>query len=234
VIPDVFPQSRLGNAQALEQGLGNVIAQQDGNAAANRAAQGILAFTRGRWGEAGTLLRTLFDDGDEPDSFGRWMILACALETDRGDKQAGAAYRAIRARYAQFPEYWYRGARAFSGAIAAEYAERCVALASSGPFAAECRDILASFAGLKPGDGALLKSKSEIEDVISRSVSLGDPELLSPLMPLISLPENPYTVYALGALRALASVPQFRNYFSALAAGSTGRLAERLAYICRG
>jgi hypothetical protein len=224
---------------ALETGLGNVLALgESGNAdagrAATRTAEGILAFTRGQWDEAATILGSLFDEREDPDGFARWMILAAALEIDREDRQAGAAYRAMRARYAQFPEFWYRGARAFAGAIGAEYAERCIGLAPDGPFAAECRDILARFAGLAGGDGLHLKSKFEIEALISRSLSEGKPEMLAPLMPLISLPDNPYTFYAVGALRALAAVPQYRDYFNGMASGSGGRLAERLAYICRG
>jgi hypothetical protein len=224
----------------LEEGLGNVLAlrenggDEDAMRIAAHTAEGILAFMRGQWDEAAGILRPLFDEREEPDGFSRWMILACTLEKDRGDKQAGAAYRAMRSRYAQFPEYWYRGARAFAGVIGADYAERCIGLAPDGPFAGECRNILAVFAGLENGDGSLLRSKLEIEDIISRALSLGNPEILAPLMPLISLPDNPYTVYAVGALRALAAVPQYRDYFNGMASGSGGRLAERLAYICRG
>jgi hypothetical protein len=222
--------------QTLEQGLLNVLAlkKTGGEEAAVRTAEGIFAFTRGQWAEAEKTLGPLFDESEEPDGFVRWMVLVCALEQNRDDRQAGAAYRAIRARYGQFPEYWYRGARIFTGAIAAEYAEQCISLVPNGPFAGECRNILASFAGLKKEDGSFLKSKLEIEDIISRSLGQGDPEILSPLIALIALPDNPYTIYALGALRALAAAPKYRDYFSSLASGSEGRLAERLAYICRG
>jgi hypothetical protein len=143
-------------------------------------------------------------------------------------------YGAIRARYAKFPEYWYRGARAFQGLPAAEYAEQCINLAPSGAFAGECRIILAAAAGLQPEHSVSLRSKSEIEESVSLSLNRGNPEALAALMPLLSLPENPYTVYAVGALRALAALPKFRDYFSGLAETSSGRLAERLAYICRG
>jgi hypothetical protein len=220
--------------EALEEGLGNVLALDDGGMATVRTAEGILAFKRGQWEEAAGILGSLFDGRKEPDGFAQWMILVCALEKSREDRQAGAAYRAIRSRYALFPEYWYRGARAFTGAIGAEYAERCIGLAPGGPFAGECRDILAVFAGLAREDGVFLKSRFEIEELISRSLSQGNPESLAPLVPLMSLPDNPYTIYALGALRALAAVPVFRDYFSGLAASSGGRLAERFAYISRG
>jgi hypothetical protein len=221
--------------EALETGVNNVLALEgkDVEETALNAARGILAFTRGRWDDAEKMLLPLFVD-EEPDGFARWMILACALERNSGNRQAASSYRSIRARYAKFPEYWYHGARAFSGLLAAEYAEQCIVLAPAGPFAAECRALLAASAGLKPGDGAALKSRAEIEALVSRSVAEGDPLVLEPLMPLIALPENPYTVYAVGALRALASVPRFRDYFSGRASRSAGRLAERLGYICRG
>jgi hypothetical protein len=220
---------------AVDQGLRNVAALGEGGASAGAAlaASGILAFVRGDWDEAAGILRGCFDPREEPDGFAQWLLLVCALERDKGDRQASAAYRAIRARYTRFPEYWYRGARAFSASVAAEYAEYCISLAPQGPFAAECRNILAVHAGLRAEDGASLRSKLEIEDIISRSVGREDPEILSDLLPLIGLPDNPYTVYAVGALRALVSVPRFREYLSARAGSSRGRLAERLAYICR-
>jgi hypothetical protein len=118
--------------------------------------------------------------------------------------------------------------------ISLEYAEICINLAPFGPFAAECRRILASSSGLKPEDGPSIKSKNEIEWLISQAVNTGNPLVLEQLMPLVSLPENPYTVYAIGALKSLSAVPLFRNYFDELAVQSKGRLADRLAYICRG
>jgi hypothetical protein len=213
----------------LEQGLGNALAL-DGEP--SKAAKGFLAFVHEQWAEAGAALKPLFTNA-EPDSFAQWTILSCCLEQDRGDRQSAASYRAIRARYEKFPEYWYRGARAFSGDIAAEYAERCIGLAPAGPFAEECRAIMASHNGLKAKDFSSLRSRLEIENMITESVNQSDPQLLGPLMPLISLPENSYTVYAVGALRALAAVPKFRDYFQNLASNSSGRLAERLNYICR-
>jgi hypothetical protein len=193
-----------------------------------------MAFIEGRWKEAEALLGPRFEDDEEPDGFARWLLLACALEQNSGARKTGAAYGAIRARYTSFPEYWYRGARFFSGALAAEYAERCISLAPEGPFAGECREILAAAAGLEPRDGAALKSRMEIEELLSRAVSGNDPELLSGLLPLISLPDNSYTVYAIGALQALAMAPRFGDYLEALGKKSSGRLAERLRYICRG
>jgi hypothetical protein len=222
--------------EALIQGIENVYALREGgmSGAALQAAGGILAFEHEDWAGAEGILSGLIGDSAEIDGFARWMLLVCALQQNRDSPQAAETYRAIRARYAQFPEYWYRGARFFSGAAAANYAERCVGLAPEGPFAAECRGILAAFAGLKKEDGPSLKTRTEIEAVISRSVSQGNPEMLAALIPLISLPDNPYTVYAVGALRALSAAPLFRDFFSVRAASAKGRLAERLSYICRG
>jgi hypothetical protein len=217
----------------LEKGLLNLLDANNDEAVITAAKAG-LAFARERWAEASVALVPLFDELEEPDGFGRWMILVCALEKDREDRRAAAAYKAIRARYVQQPEYWYRGARAFSGNIAGEYAENCINLSPQGPFTGECRSILASLAGLKSEDGAALKTKTEIEAIISTSVNSGNPQILDSLFPLIGLPDNPYTVYAVGALRALTSVPKYRDFFNGQAAAAKGRLAERLSYICRG
>jgi len=219
--------------EELEKGLLNLLAAKSDEVVAS-AANAVLAFSHEQWNMAAAGLEPLFNETEEPDSFGRWMILVCALEQNREDRRAGAAYKAIRARYVQFPEYWYRGARAFSGIAAAEYAENCVNSAPQGPFANECRNMLAAFSGLKSEDGTALKTKTEIETVITFSVNSGNPEALDSLLPLIGLPDNPYTVYAVGALRALTAVPKFRDYFNKQAAVSKGRLAERFSYICRG
>ena len=224
-----------GNIQKadLEQGLLNVLALSTEDAV-TRAAGAILAFTQEKWTQAQAALDPLFMEQEEPDGFGRWMLLVCQLEKNREDRQAAAAYRAIRARYAQFPEYWYRGARAFSGVVAADYAERCIGVAPQGPFATDCRAMLAAISGLKKEDSQSLKTKLEIDEAVTRSINQGDPGILDALIPLISLPDNPYTIYAVGALRALASVQKYKDFFNEKAAVSKGRLAERLVYICRG
>jgi hypothetical protein len=217
----------------IEHGLSNLLAMKNEETVVN-AANAILAFEKEQWATASTGLVKLFDQYDEPDSFASWMILVCALEKDSEDRRSAAAYKAIRARYAQFPEYWYRGARAFSGILSAEYAENCINTSVQGPFANECRKIIATFTGIKAEEGSSIKTKKEIESIITESVNAGNPQLLDPLLPLIGLPENPYTVYAVGALRALTSVPRFKEYFNTQAGVSSGRLAERLSYICRG
>jgi len=226
--------------EELENGILNVLAVSS-DETVNAAANATLTFIRGQWDEAGAGLQPLFShlELDEPDGFGRWMLLVCTLElsareTNNEDRRAAAAYRSIRARYAQFPEYWYRGARAFSGVIAAEFAENCINLASQGPFADECRFIIAVHVGLKIEDGSSIKTRREIDAIISQAVNSASPQLLEPLLPLISLSDNPYTTYAVGALRTLAGVPRFRDYFSVQAAAARGRLAERLSYISRG
>jgi len=219
--------------EEIEQGLLNLLDSKR-DEAVTAAANAILAFSREQWDDASAGLERLFDQFEEPDSFGSWMILVCALEKNCEDRRSGSAYKAIRARYAQFPEYWYRGARAFSGVVAAEYAENCINSSPQGPFAAECRKILAAHTGLNIEDGLSIKTKREIEAVISQSVNTGNPQLLDSLLPLIGLPDNPYTIYAVGALRALTSVPVFRDYFAEQVSASRGRLAERLSYIARG
>jgi hypothetical protein len=208
------------------------------------AARGVLAFSEEKWAEAEEYLeglaKGLVNEDEAPDSFLRWMLLVCALERD-GNASMRSAYSSIRARYSFFPEYWYRGARAFAvgdsggtaGSIAAEYAEQCINLSPRGPFAEDCRRIIAGQLGLETGSGAL-RSKAEIEDVIRRSVASGNPELLEDLFPLMDLPDNAYTLYALGALRAVSSASLFREFFSSRAAGAKGRLAERFNFILRG
>jgi len=214
---------------AMEQGMQNAFSLGD---IPSLAAQACIAFMQGKWAEPEAVLRQ-FGSGDEIDSLNQWMILSCILEQNHNDRQASDAYRVIRGRYAKFPEYWYRGARVFTGNFSAEYAEYCLALAPKGPYADECRAILAAVSGLSQKDGQFLLSRPEIEQLISRSVNQGDPRVLDQLMPLISLPDNSYTVYAVNLLRTLASVPQFRDYFRDSSNRSTGRLAERLAYISR-
>jgi hypothetical protein len=217
----------------VARGLDNMLGLQgdQGEEAAVQAARGILAFVEGRWDEAELLLGALFDDEEEPDSFARWLLLAASMEGGENSRKARASYGAIQARYRTFPEYWYRGARFFSGPLALEYAEYCIGLAPAGPFAAECREILAAAAGLERKHGTAMKTRMEIETLVSQAVSGGNPEALSGLLPLIALPDNSYTLFATGALRSLAAVEPFRAYFSRLAEKSSGRLAERLSYI---
>jgi len=222
----------------IEKGLLNVL-NIKGDDSVTAATNAMLAFLNQKWDTAAEDLAPIFSDSDEePDSFGRWMILVCALEKNKAsssveDRRTSSAYKSIRSRYAQFPEYWYRGSRAFSGTIAAEFAENCINISPQGPYAGECREILASYTGLRNEDGIAIKTKREVEVIISQSISSGNPQLLDSLFPLISLPDNPYTVYAVGALRALTSNSKFKDYFNSQAASAKGRLSERLSYICR-
>jgi len=229
----------LVKKEEIEQGLLNVLAANSEKSVIS-AANAILAFSREQWDEAYNGLYPLFNrlEFDEPDGFGRWMLLVCFLEKNAADsvqenRNAGEVYKSIRARYAHFPEYWYRGAKAFSGTIAAGFAENCINVSPQGPFSDECRSILASHSGIKTEDGLSIKTRLEIDAFISQSVNSGNPNNLDPLLPLIGLPDNPYTVYAVGALRALSAIPVFREYFSVKESSAKGRLAERLSYIGR-
>jgi len=222
----------------LEQSISNLITAIDQDTVI-AAAKAIINFQNEKWSEASKTFRSLFNELDEPDGFARWMILVCDLENNGTassieNRRAAEAYKSIRARYVQFPEYWYRGARVFSGVIAADYAETCVNLSPQGPFADECRSILAAYVGLKTEHSSSIRTMREIDDVINQSVNSGNPEILAELFPLISLPDNPYTVYAVSALRSLTGYSGFRDYFLARAASAAGHLAERLSYISRG
>jgi hypothetical protein len=197
------------------------------------AIRGTLAFLEGRWTEAGEILESLFAGEEEPDAFSQWMRMVCALEGGTDSARVRSAYGAIRARYETYPEYWYRAARHGSGGVTGEYAERCINLAPGGPFAAECRGILAELAGLPAENSAGIKSRAEIEKLINQSASSADPAILADLFPLLALPDNPYTLYAVGALRSLAADRRFKDYFAREASRRNGRLAERLQYISR-
>ena len=214
------------------------------NGSAVTALKGCMAFAAGNWKLAEDLLTGIVKADEEPDSFLRWMLLVCALENAADPAAARQAYSAIRARYTLFPEYWYRGARAFSGGdenIAASYAEQCINISPNGPFAGDCRKILAEHMGLAPdgrsiqnGVHAGIKTRAEIENIIRNSVSMNNPLILEELYPLMALPENPSTLYAMGALKSLSALPLFREFFIEGALKSQGRLAERLSYIARG
>jgi hypothetical protein len=224
--------------EALSAGLSKIL-ELGAGPGAGEAARAALAFFEGRWKEAEALLEKLFTEETEPDGFSRWMLLVCSLEQGNASREIRAEYSAIRARYAVFPEYWYRGARCFGSpetvvSAAGAYAERCINLAGNGPYAAECRAILAKTAGLEREDGRAIKTQAEIEALAGAALRNARPELLAELLPLVELPDNPYTVYASGALKALAADEQFRDWFSSQAAKAKGRLAERLLYISRG
>ena len=197
------------------------------------AALAIEAFANGSWNDALAWFACSAPLVNEPDSFYEWMILASALESGSRGYNNRSAYGSIRGRYTNFPEYWYRGARTLNGETRLIYAEYCINLNPAGPFAEECRDIMADFIGIESG-GRALRTMGEIEEIVTESVSVNNPAMLSMLFPLISLPDNSYTLYALGAMRSLASVPLFRAYFENEIPRSGGRLRERLVYVSRG
>jgi len=244
----------LGSAvkEQVDEGLQNAI-RLSGSLPANAAngsgsacdtLAGCQAFSEGNWELAENLLVQAIGAEEEPDSFLRWMLMVCAMEKGDNDPILRQTYSAIRARYILFPEYWYRGARAFSQRnenISASYAELCINISPKGPFAEDCRKILAGHIGLAPDGRSTqssahsdIRTRAEIENTIRSSVSVNNPAILEELYPLMTLPENPYTLYAMGALKSLAAVPDFRNFFVEGAAKSTGRLGERLSYIARG
>ena len=197
--------------------------------AGTRAVMGCMAFVREEWETAEELLAALLSPQEEPDSFLNWMLLVCALEQARDELRAArSAYGAIRARYALFPEYWYRGARN----IGAAYAEQCININPQGPFAEDSRSILAVHFGISP-DGRDIRTRAEIENILRTSVSANEPKMLEELFPLMALPDNPYTVFALGAMQALTAIPEYRAFFTREALKSSGRLGERLNFISR-
>ena len=229
----------------VEEGLLNTIValQDSGRQLAIDALRGCLAFAREEWAQAEKLLKRVFSPNEEADSFLRWMLLVCAIEQEATESEAAtlrSAYGAIRGRYSQFPEYWHRGARAFSGRdgeIAAAYAEQCINLSPRGPFALDSRKLLAAHFGISSNRGnehSALLTKAEIENIIRNSVSINDPDILKELIPLLALPENPLTLYALGALKVLSSVPEYRIFFMKEAQTYSGRLGERLNFLSRG
>ncbi|MFA6505739.1 MAG: hypothetical protein WCT14_06565 [Treponemataceae bacterium] len=191
--------------------------------AASKAAE---AFLSGRWKEARVALEGLFPAENETDSFPRWMMLVCRMEEVPSDRATANAYAAIRTRYERFPEYWYRLARRG----AADAAERCVALASSGTFAAESRRIMATEAGLAPSDGAKLLCRAEIEASAREVAASLDAKKLETLYPILTLPENPYTLYALGVLKGLAANDTLKTALAEAGKSKGGRLGERLRY----
>jgi hypothetical protein len=222
-------ETGAGNSALADPALGEEVREQ-----ALGAARGVLAFHHGLWTEARLRLEPLFTSPEEPDSFARWMHLVCRLEEGESPHGVLAAYGAIRARYERFPEYWYRGARHVSGNLQGEYAERCINLAPQGPFAEDCRELIAETVGLSRGEGTSIRTRAEIEEIITRSVVSESPGVLAELFPLLSLQDNPYTLYTAGAMRALAIREDFKTWFVREAAQCSGRLAERLLYISRG
>jgi hypothetical protein len=228
--------------------------QSDGalDARVSEVADAVLLFNAEQYAQAGEMLGVLFSGELEPDAFSQWMILVCRLEAASSNGGGGgsssqggvsradlAAYSSIRSRYELFPAYWHYGARAFSGNISADYAERCINLNPAGPYAAEARMILARFAGLDGDEGSVIMSRKEIEDTITKSVAAADPDLLQPLLPLIALRDNPFTIYASGAMRALAEREIYKTWFAgqneiAKRNPKNSRLSDRLNYIARG
>jgi len=212
-----------------------------GAAVAVRAVACASDFFAGNWKAAGAELQVLFpgEAEREADSFPRWMMLVCALESGGDDRNLRSSYGAVRARYALFPAYWHRVARAAERAgsegstAAIEAAERCVSLAPAGPYADEARGLIAESIGLKKSDGKAIRSRMEIEAAARVAASERNPQVLDSIVPVLSLPDNPYTLYALGVLRGLAEDETIRKWLSARADAEVGRTRERLRYASR-
>ncbi|MDR2552485.1 MAG: hypothetical protein LBD31_04880 [Treponema sp.] len=249
VFKELFWAYSLGNGgvtrEAIADGLGKLLTEEgaalfgpEAREQTAGAVRAILAFFEGRWKEAEAPLREIYG-GTGDDSYSRWMILVCGMEQGEFRIESRSAYGSIRARYESFPGYWYYAARAACGlwnspAAAASYAERCINLAPEGPYAAECRGILAEALGLKAADAFAIRTRREIESIIALALNLKNPGVLSDLLPLAALPDNPSTLYAAGAMRSLASEGSFRDWYVKEAARAGGRLAERLLFISRG
>jgi hypothetical protein len=205
--------------------------QQDARA----AVTAIVYFLDNKWAESGEILESLFSEDEEIDSFAQWMILTCALEQKDMSRSVRSRYGAMRSRYAYFPEYWYRLARYLDDdAARMDASERCIILAPKGPYALECRGLIAGIFNIDASRRAAILTRMEIENAVTNAVSSRNPELLRPLFPLLALPDNPYTMYAAGALRALSAEPLYKDFFLQEAARNSGRLNERLVYISRG
>jgi hypothetical protein len=125
------------------------------------------------------------------------------------------------------------------GADASAFAERAINLAPSGPFAEESRVALAVWSGLTSKNGAQIKTKLEIDRVITDAVEQQTPQTLSSLFPLLSLPDNPFTLYTAQVLRDTARDTAFSGYFKTESQRQNSkktdknnmRLSERLSYI---
>jgi hypothetical protein len=199
------------------------------------ATQALTHFLDGEWEQASLIISSFPVFDDEPDGFFRWMLLVCEMETGPVTQAMRSAYGAIRARFNHYPEYWYRGARAMTGYMAGEYAERCINIAPSGPFVEECRRILAVELGLSAKDGPAMLTRMEIDGIVSGAAGGGKPDMLAPLFPALSLPDNAATLYMIGEMKKLSAwSSDFHDYFSSEAAKARGRLAERLAFVARG
>ncbi len=111
---------------------------------AHAAVTAVSYFIDRKWTDAKDSLESLFADDEEADSFAQWMILVCSLEQGDASRAERSRYGAIRSRYEYFPEYWYHLARYLNDdAARMDAAERCIFLASRGPYASECRALIA-------------------------------------------------------------------------------------------
>uniref|UniRef100_A0A7C3E8H5 Uncharacterized protein n=1 Tax=Gracilinema caldarium TaxID=215591 RepID=A0A7C3E8H5_9SPIR len=167
----------------------------------------------------------------ELDSFPRWIERVFLLASDRGNEKILDEFLATRSRYNNYPFYWLLIARRSRGNAQLDAAERCVSLAPEGPYAEEGRILMALGVGLARKDAPALRTRMEIEALITAAAQTGNSESLKDLLPLLALPDNPYTLYALGACRGVASDTAFGAFFERETKKASGRLAERLRYV---
>jgi len=167
----------------------------------------------------------------ELDSFPRWIERVFLLASDKGNEKILDEFLATRSRYNNYPFYWLLIARRSRGNAQLDAAERCVSLAPKGPYAEEGRILMALGVGLARKDAPALRTRMEIEALITAAVQERHSEVLKELLPLLALPDNPYTLYALGACRGVASDPALGAFFDREIKKVSGRLAERLRYV---
>jgi len=188
------------------------------------------AYTEGRYADALPLL-SHFLENTESDSFARYLAAACELETSPSPPML-SKYGAFRTRFKYLPEYWLHSARAQSDiSIRLSHAEYCINTCPSGPFAPECRKMMAAAFNLQESDAPYLLTVLEIENYTLKAIRAANPELLAPLLPLLALPDNARTIYAAGVLKGICSEKIFFDYLTAERKTASGRIAERLDYI---
>ncbi|MBU0928576.1 MAG: hypothetical protein KKA67_12560 [Spirochaetes bacterium] len=215
--------------------LDSLITDKDhsGSSTIRSAVAAVKAFESGDWADAAKDLPSLSSPDDAPDSFARWMASVCSLERGDAPSSEQGRYAVMQARYSALPDYWYRFARAQgSGAAARDSAERCIALAPTGPLALGARAIVAESYGLERSCAASLLTAYEIESAASSAARDGKPAALEPLLAVLGLPDNPATLYAVGILRGMCAAQPVRAWLEERGAVSEGRVAERLRYVC--
>jgi hypothetical protein len=207
------------------------------------AVDASLDFLHGNYAKAAAIVKKYYSAYYELDSFPAWLLLVCRMaeENSAPDAMLKNNYAALRSRYKTFPAYWYYAAK-FAGSDkgeAASNAETFINVTNTAPSVRsplenECRELIASYAGVAKKDASRLLTRTEIESCITLAVQENNAEKISPLLGLLPLPDNPYTLFAEGALQALARLEPFKSYLENSLATRDARMRERLHYIIRG